>query len=30
MLRTSPTCAESTPVTKQINELVEKLALHFW
>jgi len=28
--RANPTCAESTPVTKQINELVEKLALHFW
>jgi hypothetical protein len=27
--RPNPTCAESTPHNNQINELVEKSALHF-
>ena len=26
----NPTCAESTPHSRQINELAKKLALHFW
>jgi hypothetical protein len=28
--RLSPTCAESTPHSRQINALAKKLALHFW